>query len=157
LTVAAARSNGRPRVSIVIPAYNCAPFLGRTLDSVLAQTMTDWELVVFDDGSTDATADVAEAYASDDPRIRVVRASNGGVAAARNRGFAETDERSDYVTFLDHDDRWFPDTLEAMIAMLEDRPDLASVYGLARCIDAEDRLVPGDDMEIGRASCRERV
>lgn len=135
-----------PRVSVVVPAYNCADFLGRTLDSVLAQTMTDWELVIFDDGSTDATADVADHYQRADDRVRLVRASNGGVAAARNRGFEATDERSSYVTFLDHDDRWFPDTLEAMTGMLEQRPDLVSVYGLARCIDADDRLVPGDDM-----------
>jgi glycosyltransferase involved in cell wall biosynthesis len=140
-------SDRPPRVSIVIPAYNCARLLGRTLDSVLAQTVTDWELVVFDDGSTDSTADVADRYARAEPRIRVVRATNGGVAAARNRGFAHTDPRSEFVTFLDHDDRWFPDTLESLIAVLEARPDLVSVYGLARCIDGEDRLVPGDDME----------
>jgi glycosyltransferase involved in cell wall biosynthesis len=142
-----ADSTAPPRVSVVIPAYNCAKLLSRTLDSVLAQTLPGWELVVFDDGSTDSTADIADDYARKDERIRVVRAANGGVAAARNRGFAHTDPRSEFVTFLDHDDRWFPDTLEAMVAMLERRPDLVSVYGLARCIDADDNPVPGDDME----------
>jgi glycosyltransferase involved in cell wall biosynthesis len=62
-----------PRVSIVIPAFNRADLIGRTVESVLAQTTTDWELVVFDDGSTDETAAVAAAYADQDARIRVLR------------------------------------------------------------------------------------
>jgi glycosyltransferase involved in cell wall biosynthesis len=142
------RSTAPPRVSVVVPAYNRAHLLGRTLDSVIAQTVTDWELVVSDDGSTDGTADVAERYARADPRIRVVHASNAGVAEARNRGFVATDRRSEYVTFLDSDDLWLPDTLEAMTRELDDRPDLVAVYGLARCIDSDDRLLPGDDMEL---------
>ena len=75
-----------PRVSIIVPAYNGEKYLGRTLDSVSAQTVTDWELIVSDDGSTDETTAIAARHANDDRRIRVVTAANGGVARARNRG-----------------------------------------------------------------------
>jgi glycosyltransferase involved in cell wall biosynthesis len=135
-----------PRVSIVIPAYNRQRYIGRTLGSVLAQTVTDWELIVFDDGSTDDTRAIAERHAELDARIKVMSGVNGGVARARNRGLAATDPRSEFVVFLDSDDRWFPDTLYAMTAVLDARPDLVSVYGLARCIDADDQPVPGDDL-----------
>ena len=81
-----------PRVSIIVPAYNGEKYLGRTLDSVLAQTVTDWELIISDDGSTDETTAIAARHAKDDRRIRVVTAANGGVARARNRGLAS--ERS---------------------------------------------------------------
>jgi glycosyltransferase involved in cell wall biosynthesis len=135
-----------PQVSVVIPTYNCATYVNRTIDSVIAQTSWNWELVVLDDGSTDGTAELAGSYAARDARIRVVRTPNGGVARARNRGFAATDPRSEFVTFLDHDDRWLPGTLETMTNVLYDRPDLVSVYGLARCIDSDDQPVPGDDL-----------
>ena len=144
LTMAADTSP--PRVSIVIPAYNREKYLGHTIDSVLAQTVSDWELVVSDDGSTDGTRAVAVCRAEHDARITVISAANGGVARARNRGLAATDPRSEFVIFLDSDDRWFPDTLHDMIAELDARPDLVSVYGLARCIDADDQPVTGDDL-----------
>jgi GT2 family glycosyltransferase len=136
-----------PRVSIVIPAYNRERYVGRALDGVLAQTMTQWEAVVFDDGSTDDTAAVAQQYADTDPRIRVVRGPNGGVAAARNRGWAATDSRSEFVIFLDSDDVWEPDTLETLIGALEADPAFVSAYGLARSMDPDGRDVPGDDLE----------
>ena len=136
-----------PRVSIVVPAYNREQFIGATLNSVLAQSMTSWELVVFDDGSTDATADIAKAYSARDSRISVRSGPNGGVAAARNRGFAATDSRSEFVVFLDSDDVWEPDTLESLLSVLETHPDNVSVYGLARCIDDHGNAIPGDDLE----------
>ena len=76
------RTEGGPRVSIVIPAYNSGRHLADTLRSVQAQTLMSWELVVYDDGSTDETVALTEQFAAADPRIRVVRGSNGGVAAA---------------------------------------------------------------------------
>ena len=135
-----------PRVSIIVPAYNGAEYLGRALDSVMAQTVTDWELIISDDGSTDETSAIAARHANEDRRIRVVTATNGGVARARNRGFGASDPGSEFVIFLDQDDKWLPDTLEVMIVELETRADLVSVYGLARCIDSDDHLVPGDDL-----------
>lgn len=129
-----------------MPAYNREQFLGRTLDSVIAQTMPDWELIVSDDGSSDATFGVATEYAERDARISVTSGPNGGVAVARNRGLDLIDPASEYVVFLDSDDRWLPDSLESLIEVLDRRPDLVSVYGLARCIDSDDGPIPGDDM-----------
>ena len=81
----------QPRVSVVVPTFNAEAYVRSTLDSVLAQTFEDWELVVFDDGSTDGTFEVASSVAGADDRVLAVRGANEGVAAARNRGFAATD------------------------------------------------------------------
>ena len=135
-----------PRVSIVVPAFNRDHLLGATLDSVLAQTLTDWELVVFDDGSTDSTADVAARYARSDPRITVATGPNGGVASARNRGVALTNEKTPFVAFLDSDDLWEHDTLQTLVDALEADPMLVAVHSVARCIDSGGHLVDGDDL-----------
>jgi glycosyltransferase involved in cell wall biosynthesis len=136
-----------PRVSIVIPTYNAERYLGATLDGVLAQTFDDWELVVYDDGSTDATRDLARRYADRDPRIRVAEGANGGVAAARNEGYALTDKRSAFVIYLDNDDVWEPDALETLVDVLDAHPEYAASHSLARCIDEHGRPTIDDDLE----------
>ena len=98
-------------VSVIIPAYNSAAFLSQTLDSLLAQKLQAWEAVVVDDGSTDSTRELAEAYCKKDSRIRCIRQENAGVSAARNRGLQEA--TGDYVVFLDADDLYEPDALRA--------------------------------------------
>jgi glycosyltransferase involved in cell wall biosynthesis len=117
-----------PRVSVVIPAYNGERYLGATLDGVLNQSIGDWEVVVFDDGSGDASADIAASYAAADNRIHCVRGPNQGPAQARNRGFAATDGHSEFVIFLDHDDVWEPDTLERLVDALDARPGYVSAW-----------------------------
>src|SRR3954469_10276808 len=97
-----------PEVSVVIPAYNAAQTVGTAVDSVLAQTFADLELIVVDDGSRDDTAAVVRAR--DAPRGKLVRSSNQGVAAARNRGLALASGA--FVAFLDADDAWQPTKLE---------------------------------------------
>jgi glycosyltransferase involved in cell wall biosynthesis len=136
-----------PRVSIVVPAYNCAAFLPQTVESIKAQTFEDWQLVLFDDGSTDETYAVAGALAAADARIRLVRGPNGGVAAARNRAFEQTDAEAEFVAFLDNDDVWETDALATMVTAFDGHPEYVGVHGLARCIDDEGRPVPGDDLE----------
>lgn len=143
-----------PRISIVVPAYNRERYLGPTLDSVLTQTFSAWEVVVFDDGSTDGTMGVAERYAAAHPRIRCAGGPNEGVASARTRGFRLTDPRSEFVIFLDSDDLWLPDTLETLVGVLEAHPGYSSSHGTACCVDADGRPIAGDDLE-DRA--RERV
>jgi glycosyltransferase involved in cell wall biosynthesis len=137
-----------PRVSVVIPAYNCAHYLTQTVESVKAQTFERWELVVYDDGSTDDTYAVARSLAATDPRIQVVRADNGGVAAARNRAFRLTDPDAEFVAFLDNDDVWDPDALATLVAALDGKPGFVGAHGVARCIDDAGRPVPGDDLEM---------
>jgi glycosyltransferase involved in cell wall biosynthesis len=136
-----------PRVSIVIPAYNRERYLPVTLDGVRSQTFMDWEAVVFDDGSDDGTARVAKSYAADDPRIIATGGPNGGVAAARNRGFGATNGCSEFVVFLDSDDVWEPDALATLVSVLDANPEYSSCHSTARCIDDEGRPVPGDDLE----------
>ena len=99
-----------PTVSIVVPAYNPGGLLMRALDSIVTQSFGDWECVVVDDGSDEALAWVAYR----DPRIRLLRQSNAGVAAARNRGIEAT--TGQLVAFCDHDDEWLPAKLERQVA-----------------------------------------
>lgn len=124
------------RISIIVPAFNGARFLEQTIESVLAQTLAAWELVIVDDGSADDTAALAERYARQDARVRLVRQSNAGVGAARNRGLAEADTASEYVIFLDHDDVWENDALERLSLALQDDPGAVVATGLSRVIDA---------------------
>ena len=138
---------GAPRVSIVIPAYNSEAYLGITLKSVIAQTYSHWETIVYNDGSTDATEAVARQFAADDRRIRVVSGENRGVAAARNRGFAETDPRSEFVVFLDNDDVWLPDMLGSLVAVLDAHAEYVGAHTLVRCIDEFGNALPDDDLE----------
>lgn len=98
-----------PRISIVVPAYNHERFVGEALASLQAQTLADFEVVVIDDGSRDATAEVAESVARGDARFRVIRQANGGSHAAINRGIAEA--RGDWLAILNSDDRFAPTRL----------------------------------------------
>ena len=105
------------RFSVIIPSYNSAAFLPQALDSLLSQTTGDFEIVVVDDGSTDDTQQILDAYAAKDPRVRCVRQENAGVSAARNNGLAAA--KGDWVTFLDADDTYAPDTLQAFSTAIE--------------------------------------
>ena len=84
-----------PRVSIVTPCYNAVAYIREAIESVRAQTFTDWEYVVVDDGSTDGSAEVVEAIADFDERIRLIRQENSGVHVARNIGLRESSTSSD--------------------------------------------------------------
>ncbi len=103
-----------PRVTIVTAAYQAAATLGETIDSVAAQAMDAWELVIVDDGSTDATRSIAEERAAADPRIRVLAQANAGTAAARNAGWRQA--RAGWLCFLDADDTLEPRFLERLLA-----------------------------------------
>ncbi|MEJ1156754.1 glycosyltransferase family 2 protein [Prosthecomicrobium sp. N25] len=118
-----------PRVSIVTPFLDAEPFLAQAIDSVRAQTVPDWELLLVDDGARDGSRAVAEAAAAEDPRIRLLPAPAGpeGPAAARNRGLAAAG--GEFVAFLDADDRLEPAMLAVTLDVLERRPDVAMVYG----------------------------
>ena len=120
-----------PLVSIVIPAYNAARTLVATVESALAQTVQDFEIIVVDDGSGDMTLDVARSIA--DPRVRVLSQANGGAAAARNTGV--TAATGEYVALLDADDLWLPHKLERQLAMLKLTPGVDAVQSGALFVD----------------------
>jgi glycosyltransferase involved in cell wall biosynthesis len=116
-----------PKVSIIVPAYNVAPYLGETLDSVLAQTRGDYEVVVVNDGSTDETAQVVEQYRDRFAgKLVYVWQENRGLAAARNTAIRTA--RGQYISLLDSDDVWMPRYLEAMLGLLESDPALDLVF-----------------------------
>lgn len=112
-----------PKVSVVIPAYNTSSFICTTLRSVLISTFRDLEIVVVDDGSTDATAEMVDAF---DSRVRLVRQANAGVSVARNSGIQSSD--SELLAFLDSDDVWHPQKLELQLRALEHNPKYAMAY-----------------------------
>jgi glycosyltransferase involved in cell wall biosynthesis len=112
-----------------MPAYNVAPYIGAAIASVRAQTHTDWELLVVDDGSTDRTASIALDSAARDSRIRVLRQANGGISSARNHGLRES--ASAFIAILDSDDVWAPEYLAAQLAILERDDTIDIVTGNA--------------------------
>jgi glycosyltransferase involved in cell wall biosynthesis len=129
-----------PRVSVLVPAYNAEAHVSRALDSLVGQSFTDWEAIVADDGSTDATAAVAERHAQADPRIRVVtQRPNRGLAAARN--LAARHANGELVALLDSDDAWHPDYLERQVALYDAEPGAGIV-----CCDAD---LVGPDGPLG--------
>lgn len=111
------------KISVVIPAYNAAPFIEKAVRSVLDQTWTDLECIVVDDGSTDDTAAVLSGI--DDPRLRTIHQPNSGVSRARNAGVAASS--GELVAFLDSDDAWLPRKLERQVAVLAARPEVGAV------------------------------
>lgn len=117
------------KISIVIPLYNKAQSITHTLDSVLAQTYTDYEVVVVNDGSTDGSGEVVEQYIKDNPQstIHLISKANGGVSSARNVGIRAA--KSDYVALLDGDDIWEPTFLEEQVRLIQDFPN-AGIYGV---------------------------
>src|SRR5918998_66000 len=132
-------------VSVVIPCYNQAHFLGEAIESVLAQSYPNFEIIVVDDGSTDDTSEVAKRY----PKVRLVRQENQGLSAARNSGLARSE--GEYVVFLDADDRLLPEALEAGLGCLEARPECAFVSGYFRYIAAD-----GSPLPTPKQSCPDR-
>ncbi|MEO0934500.1 MAG: glycosyltransferase family A protein, partial [Cyanobacteria bacterium J06641_2] len=115
-----------PAFTVVMPAYNAAAYLSQTIESVLNQSFTDFELVIIDDGSTDNTGVIAYKYKKLDDRVKVLFQSNQGVSATRNRGI--NDSNSKYIAFIDADDKWLPDNLKLHFEHLEKNPDLGISY-----------------------------
>ena len=117
----------QPLVSVIVPCYNYGRFIGETLESLQRQTLQNWECIVVDDGSTDNSAEVVQAFVKSDFRIRYVYQQNKGLPAARNTGIGATTGK--YIQFLDSDDLLQPDKLQHHTAYLEAHPKVELVYG----------------------------
>jgi len=113
------------KVSVVVPTYNRADVLPETIDSVLAQTYKDYEIIIVDDGSTDNTREILEPYLSMD-NISYVYQENKKQASARNKGIQNS--KGEYIAFLDSDDLWHPRKLEYQVEIFEKHPDIGMVY-----------------------------
>lgn len=125
-----------PTITVVIPLYNKAPHVARALNSVLAQTFNDFEVIVIDDGSTDDGAVIVKEF--EDPRIRLIQQKNQGVSAARNKGIDES--RAELIAFLDADDEWLPEFLETIVRIRKKYPE-AGLYGTAYEIHVQGSIV----------------
>ncbi len=128
----------KPLVSVVIPIFNGASFIARAVDSVLAQTCTDFEIIVVDDGSTDDTRSVLAQLAKTSAII-CLHQNNAGPAQARNSGIQSA--RGEYIAFLDCDDIWFPEKLEAQLAILRGTSQPGLVYSNYEVIDPTGRII----------------
>src|SRR5918993_3371746 len=126
-----------PLVTVVIPCYNQAHFLGEAIESVLSQSYPNFEVVVVDDGSTDDTSEVASRYPQ---KVRLIRQENRGLAGARNTGIGHA--RGEYLVFLDADDRLLPEALEAGGRELEAHPECAFVSSRRDNITADGSPFP---------------
>jgi glycosyltransferase involved in cell wall biosynthesis len=122
-----------PKVSVIIPAYNAAPYTVEAIESVLNQTFKDFEIIVVDDGSTDNTKELLQPYV-DDCRINYIYKENGGASSARNMGIRAS--KGQYIACLDCDDLWLPEKLEICTEFLENNPKIGLVYTRVFFIDS---------------------
>lgn len=145
-----------PRLSVVVPVYNVELFLTDCLKSLAEQTMTDLEVVMVDDGSTDGSAALAEEFAAGDDRFKLVRQKNGGLGHARNTGFRNCHPESRYLAFCDSDDIIPPNAYELLVESLEETgSDLAS--GNVLRLRAGGKLVQSPMFRKPMATTRKRT
>ena len=129
-----------PLVSILTPAYNAAGTLALTVESVLQQRVSDWELILYDDGSTDATWALMQRLAEEDGRIRIFHSDvSHGPGAARMAALREA--RGAWIALLDADDIWLPDKLRAQLAVASMRPDVGLFYCGASFLNARGEML----------------
>lgn len=137
-----------PHVTVIIAVMNGEDYLEHAISSVVRQTLSAWHLIVVDDGSSDATAEIARRWVARDERITSVRQENAGVAAARNRGLALATTR--WVAFLDHDDAFLPEKLEKQVHFLESHPQTACLSTWGYKIGSRGRVL--GTYELGPAT-----
>lgn len=135
-----------PKISVLIPVYNCGSYLAEAIDSVLAQTFRDYEIIVVDDGSADDTAQVAARY----PQVTYIYQEHSGVSTARNRAVAAAS--GEIVVFLDADDLWLPQKLQMQVDYLEENPDCMLVFTGAENFWQDEAGADQRQKELFRAS-----
>lgn len=145
-------SSVQPRVSVILPAYKAERFVGEAVDSILGQTLTDFELIVIDDGSTDGTGTILAERAAGDPRVRLVSRPNRGLTPTLNEGLAAA--RADYVAIMNADDVALPERLERQAAYLDAHPTVAAVGSQTRLILADGTAGPAVSLPQAPAEVR---
>ncbi|MBD0300672.1 MAG: glycosyltransferase [Tolypothrix sp. T3-bin4] len=128
-----------PLISVIIPVYNGEITIQETIESVLNQTFTDFELIVIDDGSQDSTLQIVSTI--QDPRIKVFSQPNAGVSTSRNRGLSHA--TGEFISFIDADDLWTPDKLETQLKALQENPKAAVAYSWTDYIDESSQPLQG--------------
>jgi glycosyltransferase involved in cell wall biosynthesis len=127
------------QISIVMPAYNEERFIGEAIESVLAQTCSEFELIILNDGSNDRTLEIVQSYAQRDSRVHVVSHSNIGIVSTLNRGLALA--ANEWVVRMDADDVMMPNRLERQMAFVVEHPELAVASSWVKHIDSEGRII----------------
>ena len=128
-----------PQVSVVMPAFNAARYVPEAIESVLSQTLTDFEFIIVNDGSTDRTAAILSEYCKRDQRIKVLSRPNRGIAASRNDGLEAA--RAELIASMDSDDVALPNRLEIQVAFLKKHPRVVCVGGAGELIDEKGRYL----------------
>ncbi len=131
------------KVSIIVPAYNVEQYIGRCLDSILAQTYGNLEILIVDDGSTDGTGSIIDEYAAKDNRIRVIHRENAGVASARNAALHLAS--GDYIGFVDSDDKITQDMFGEMVRACESRDARIAVCTYRQCGEGAEKIDPSGE------------
>jgi glycosyltransferase involved in cell wall biosynthesis len=126
-----------PLISIVIPSYNQAKYIAYNLDSILAQTYSNFEVIFIDDGSKDNTAEILKSYSEKDSRIKYFYQNNSERAMARSHGISKANGK--YVCLVDSDDTWLPHKLETQLAVMENDPEIILCYAPVNRIDPENK------------------
>jgi len=134
-------------IAIIIPAYNAQKYLAAALDSVIAQTLSDWEMIIVDDGSTDETLAIVAAYSQRDDRICLLQQKNAGAATARNTGYLAVKPETQFLLFLDADDLLEVNALERLMEALSSQPDSIGAHALGRVIDSEGSFFKEGELE----------
>ncbi len=144
------------KISVIVPVYNCEPYVARCVRSIMAQTHTDLEIICIDDGSSDGSGEILDALALEDKRLRVVHQANAGASAARNAGIDLA--TGDFITFVDSDDAIEPDMYETLLSLFTDESiDIAHcgymrVYpdGSTKDVNGTGKLVSQDRYEASK-------
>ncbi|MDP5017017.1 glycosyltransferase [Anabaena sp. UHCC 0187] len=145
--------NSEPRISVVIPAYNCEKTITKTIESVLNQTFTNWELIIINDGSKDSTLEIISQI--HDSRIKVFSFDNAGGNVSRNRGLKYA--VGEFVSFLDADDIWTSDKLASQLKALEENPQAAVAYSWTDYIDETGEFVVSGGRVVAKGDVYEKL
>jgi len=146
------RSLGSAKVSVIVPVYNCAQYIGKAIESILAQTYPVHEIIVVDDGSTDGTREALEPYKAS---IIYVYQKNAGEPAARNTGIRHS--TAEYIAYLDADDLWLPDKLELQMQYLQTHPECELVYTDMMTFDDQGIIEKSVRTSRGRVYCSGKI
>ena len=145
--------NTEPSISVVMPVYNAAPYLGEAIESILAQTLREFEFVIVNDGSTDGSGEILRSFALQDTRIRLIEQANSGIVGALNRGLVES--RGEFIARMDADDKAMPDRFLRQAVFLAEHPSVVAVGSAIRIVDSSgtsiaDRMPPMAHADIER-------
>lgn len=132
------------QISVIVPVYNAENYLPRCVDSILAQTFSDLELILVDDGSPDGSGIICDAYAQKDPRVHVIHQKNAGVCTTRNNAldWVEANSDSQWIFFIDNDDWMHPETLERLYRAAEAENGKLCICGYAQTSGADPEILP---------------